>query len=89
MLYRALLRFFAKSREGKIHSNFDKRKLFIIIPRIHHKVVLLILRSVFAVGFFYFFIFYYYLFRTHKQLQYITFYNSLQVTVIVYKKRNK
>ena len=27
MLYRALLRFFAK-REGKIHSNFDKQKLF-------------------------------------------------------------
>ena len=27
MLYRALLRFFAK-REGKIHSNFDKQKVF-------------------------------------------------------------
>ena len=47
MLYRALLRFFAK-REGKIHSNFDKQKLFNLAP-IQHKVVLLVLRTVFAV----------------------------------------
>ena len=31
MLYRALLRFFAK-REGKIHSNFNKWKLFNLAP---------------------------------------------------------
>ena len=31
MLYRALLKFFAK-REGKIHSNFDKQKLFNLSP---------------------------------------------------------
>ena len=43
MLYRALLRFFEK-REGKIHSNFDK------MPHIKLKVVLLVLRTVYAVG---------------------------------------
>ena len=31
MLYRALLRFFAK-REGKIHSNLDKKKLVNLAP---------------------------------------------------------
>ena len=49
MLYRALLRFFAK-REGKIHSNFDKWMLFNLAPHSAYKVVLLILRTVFAVS---------------------------------------
>ena len=52
MLYRALLRFFAK-RDGKIHSNFEveENRSYLILPRIQHKVILLVLRIVFAVGF--------------------------------------
>ena len=49
MLYFALLRFFSK-REGQIHSNFDYRSSS-ILPRILHKVVLLVLRTVVAVRF--------------------------------------
>ena len=49
MLYLALLRFFSK-REGQIHSNFDKQ-MFVHLARIWRKVVLLALRTVFAVGF--------------------------------------
>ena len=49
MLYLALLRFFSK-REGQIHSNFDKQ-MFFHLARIWRKVVLLALRTVFAVGF--------------------------------------
>ena len=49
MLYPALLRFFSK-REGQIHSNFDKQ-MFVHLACIQLKVVLLVLRTVFAVGF--------------------------------------
>ena len=47
MLYLALLRFFSK-RQGQIHSNIDKQ-MFVHLARIQHKVVLLALRTVFAV----------------------------------------
>ena len=51
MLYCALLRFFAK-REGKIHSTVTLiNRSYLILPHIQHKVVLLVLRTAFAVGF--------------------------------------
>ena len=50
MLYRALLRFFAK-REGTKYTVTLINRSYLILPRIQHKVVLLILRTVFAVGF--------------------------------------
>ena len=49
MLYPAWLRFFSK-REGLIHSNFDKQ-MFVHLACIQLKVVLLVLRTVFAAGF--------------------------------------
>ena len=49
MLYRALLRFFAKEK-GKYTVTLINRS-YLILPRIQHKVVLLVLRIVFAVGF--------------------------------------
>ena len=45
----ALLRQVSK-REGQIQSKFDKQKFF-ILPRIQYEVVLLVLRTVFAVIF--------------------------------------
>ena len=42
--------FFFSKREEQIHSNFDKQ-MFIHLSRIQHKVVLLALGTVFAVGF--------------------------------------
>ena len=50
MLYRTLLRFFAKKEKGKYTVTLINRS-YLILPRIQHKVVLLVLRTVFAVGF--------------------------------------
>ena len=51
MLYLTLLRFFFSKREGQILSNFDKQT-FVHLARIQHRsVVVLALRTVFAVGF--------------------------------------
>ena len=49
MLYRALLRFFAK-REGKYTVALINRS-YLIMPCIQHKVVLFTLQTVFALGF--------------------------------------
>ena len=50
MLYCALLRFFGK-REGKIYAVTLINRSYLILPHIQHKVVLLVLQTVFAVGF--------------------------------------
>ena len=50
MLYRALLRFFAKKKKEKYTATLINRS-YLILPRIQHKVALLVLRTVFAVGF--------------------------------------
>ena len=50
MLYRALLRFFAKRLKGKYTVTLINRS-YLVLPRIQLKVILLILRTVFAVGF--------------------------------------
>ena len=49
MLYLALLRFFRKEK-GKYTATLINR-FSLILPRIQHKVVLLVLQTVFAVGF--------------------------------------
>ena len=53
MLYRTLLRFFAKKEKGKYTVTLINRSYLILpLPLIfQHKVVLLVLRTVFAVGF--------------------------------------
>ena len=43
MLHRALLRFFAKERGKYIVTLINRR--YLILPRIQHKVVLLVLRT--------------------------------------------
>ena len=50
MLYRALLRFFLQKETGKYTVTLINRS-YLILPRIQHKVVLFVLRTVFAVGF--------------------------------------
>ena len=51
MLYRASLRFFGKKRRENTHSVTLINGSFLILPCIQHKVVPLVLRTVFAVGF--------------------------------------
>ena len=50
MLYRALLRFFFRKEKGK-YAVTSINRCYLILPRIQHKIVLLVLRTVFAIGF--------------------------------------
>ena len=50
MLYRALLRLFCRTEKGKYTVTLINRS-YLILPGIQHKVILLVLRIVFAVGF--------------------------------------